>query len=377
VTNVFATPFTIAPLAPAASAPASSGGSGPGLGARIDVDWSDTRTDRQAADQQARKSSIKKARAAVEKDWNRPSQTKAQRLAAAASKGTRFNGSLQERRSTLGSVQKAMAAVEGIPSDTELSAPEARAVREVLRQRYPGRKLSEMIATAEQLDQALKADPASGYDTLMSHYGHGMLAENLPVFRAREYSEGLRGSLERAREDQSDSEDLAAASTKYGKGLNQILAQIEIFDRGMLENPGFTAARLAVAAGAPATEREIPAYKASRAAKEQFQKRSDDMFRGIQMAKEHGLLPDFDKPEVSAAILAVMKHPDFRHHPTDGLATIRHAHHVALQLVRNEGTGKRDAGSRSIGGGSPGAGHSTPKRNQGGVRASIQKAMEA
>jgi hypothetical protein len=144
MTDAFAPSFQIAPLAPLAPAPAPSSdgggsGSGAGLGHRISNDWSARKVDNEARTRKERRSAVAKARAKVESASPRPThqhQTKSDRMRAAANKLDRDTGSPKERVAVKSSVQRAMAAVSGIPSDTEMSEPQARAVRDVLKQRW-------------------------------------------------------------------------------------------------------------------------------------------------------------------------------------------------------------------------------------------------
>jgi hypothetical protein len=380
MTNVFAEPFVLAQLAPLSPAPSGSAGPGPGLGARISNDWSDTRTDRQAADRQARKSSIRKARAAVEKDWDRPSQTKAQRLAQASSKGTRDTGGLAERRSTLTSVQKAVAALADAPSDKDISEPEFRYIRELLRQRYPGAKLSEMLAEGARLEQMLIDDPVAAREALLAAYAR-LQPQN--AFRMPEREHGIRGSVRRAQQDAADSADLKDWIAKFGKRLPAIMSELEFTDRELRRDLGGASARIAAMYGAPVVESEIAPYEAKQAAKAHaahYQQRAERMHQGVCLAIEHGLLPS--DAETLTEMAAVMQLPQFQHHPNDGLQTMQRAAQIVLhpehkRITPGKTTARSSAGTKSIGGGSPNAGHSTPKRNQGGVRASIEMAMEA
>lgn len=309
--------------------------------------------------------------------------TKQERLAAAASKGDRTTGGLAERRELRGAISRAMEKVSGIPSDTEMSTEDARAVRELLRQRYPGRKLSDLIARGEQIEQDFLRDPVQARDALIAGYAL-MPAENLPTYKAPKQADGLRGSIQRAQQDQADAEDLAAASGKYGKGLNQILAQLEAFDRGMIENPGYMSARLATAYGAPATEGQIPAYQTAQAQKQAqaaHEQRWNQIHEGVCAAIQHGHIPS--DPATLNEMAAIMALPQFQH-DQNGLNTLKRAAAIALHPEHKRITGKTGKsgatprGSRSISGGSPNASHDSTRssiRPASGVRASIERAM--
>jgi hypothetical protein len=368
VVDAFSPAWTLAPLAPLSVAPASGPSSGGASGAlvpsrAVGSDWSAKRVDGEAKVRGERRSAIERARHSVEAGWSRPGQlTKQERLAAAASKGTRDTGSLDERRSALSSVQKAMAAVNGTPSDTDISAADYRMNRDALRQRYPGRSLADMVATAEQTEAAFKDDPVAARSAIIANYAR-MPVENLPTYKPPVHAEGLRGSLQRARQDQADAEDLKAAEKKYGANLPQILKQLEAFDRGMINDPANTSARLATAYGAPATHEQIEPYKAAQAQKQAaaaHQQRFDTMHQGVQDMIAKGHLPG-DKATLHE-VVAVLRDPKFQHHPTDAAETLRraaaivaHPDHVRTTAAAGRSAGRRDPGSLSISGSAPSA----------------------
>lgn len=304
--------------------------------------------------------------------------TKGERLARQA-------GSEDERRSTRGSVAAAIAKVSGAPNDTDITGADYRMNRDALRQRYPGRSLSDMVSTAEQTEAAFKDDPVAARSAIMARYAQ-MPVENLPTYKPPVRADGLRGSLQRARQDQADAEDLKAAEAKYGKDLPQILAQLEAFDRGMINNPGHTSARLAAAYGAPATQEQIPAYQAKQAAKAKaaaHQEGYNNSLRGVQWAIHQGHIPGDE--DTLHEIAAVLLHPRFQKNPTDFNGTLRraaaiatHPSHVRLtgkSGARNAGP-RRDAGSLSIGGGSSGHAASPATRGTGG-KGSVRDALRA
>jgi hypothetical protein len=375
VTDIFhQESFTLVPLAPLASAPTSSGGgSGPGLGARISNDWSASRRDNEANVRKERRSAVERARHSVEAGWSRPGQlTKQERLAASKSSGKRQTGGLQERRDTLGSVAKAVAAVSSIPSDTEFSTDEFRLIRETLRQRYPGAKLSEMLQEGARMEQMLLDDPVNAHQHLFAAYSRAKAA---PGYVEPEHAHGVRGSVARARQDQEDAEDLKDWIARFGKRLPAILAELEFTDRSLRANPNYAAAQLAARHGAPILEAEIPAYEA-RQLQKNTQARFDNIHAGICTAIEHGHLPsDEDTLSEMAAVIAL---PAFRH-SNDQLETLqraakisRHPDHKRL-TPRAPAKAGSNAGSRSISGANT-SGDRPLRGNGEGVRASIERA---
>jgi hypothetical protein len=305
---------------------------------------------------QALRASIDKAALAVRSrdvDGNMPltptrTLTKQERLA-------RNTGSEDERRSTRGTVAAAMEKVSGAVGDTDISGEGYRSVRDALRQRYPGRSLSDMVSTAEQTEAAFKDDPVAARSAIIANYAK-LPVENLPTYKPPVRAEGLRGSIRRATQDQADAQDLKAAEAKYGKNLPQILAQLEAFDRGMINDPANTSARLATAYGAPATHEQIAPYQAAQAAKAHKKHIDDTRLNIVQHAIQHGHIPG-DEATLNE-IAAVMVHPKFQQHPTDPVDSLKRAAAIAKHpnwhnSKRGAGssgsTGKRDAGSLSIG----------------------------
>jgi hypothetical protein len=385
MSDTFADTFTLAPLAPlaVASDPLASMPEGSIRVAAVGSDWSAKRRDHETKVRTERRSAIERARHSAEAGWSRPGQlTKQERLAAAASKGTRDVGSPNERRATLSSVQKAMAKVNGIPSEADITGAEYRAVRDALQQRYPGRSLSDMIATAEQTEAMFLADPVAARSAIIARYAL-IPVENLPTYKVPVHDSSLRGSIRRARQDAADAAELKAAEAKYGKHLPQILAQLEAFDRGMISDPANTSARLAAAYGAPATYEQIPAYQAKQAAKEQaaaLQQRHDHIHQGVQEAIRQGHIPG-DQATLNE-IAAVMQDSRFQH-SAEVFHSLRRAAAIAthpnyVRLTGKAAAKRSDAGSRSISGGSPGHFHDSTRssiRPSSGIRDSINRAM--
>jgi hypothetical protein len=390
--TTFAEPFTIAPLAPLAQAPAAASDSGPLVpSSPVGSDWSAKRRDGEAKVRQERRSAIERARHSAEAGWSRPGQlTKAERLAAAKSKGTRDTGSEEERRAARGSVQRAMQKVlgvsseqmpeSGISSDKELADPDTQLAIEKLRHNYPGKSLTEIIAQAEHFDAAMRDDPVTGRQTLLEHYA-AQAPGNFAEFKPAERVEGTRGSLQRARQAQIDADELRAAKAKYGVNLPKILQQLERFDKDLRENPGLVSARIATSQGAPATERQIEPYKAARAqidAAKAHQARHDAIQRGVNEAIKTGHIPG-DEAHLTE-IAAVLQHPKFQHSP-NGLDTLKRAAQIVAHPDHQWTTGKRakrsggsDAGSKSISGSAPSNGHDAP-RGAGSVRVAVDRAM--
>ena len=146
-------------LAPASS---SAGPSGAGLGARIDVDWRSHSDAKRVKTAKELRASLAKAKAKVEAR----AETKAERLARQEGPA-RQTGSDAERRDTRGSVAKAAAALADVPMDSDFSGKEYRDTRIMLRQLYPGARLSDILAKAAELEQLLVDDPVNAHQSTL------------------------------------------------------------------------------------------------------------------------------------------------------------------------------------------------------------------
>ncbi len=254
-----------------------------------------------------------------------------------------------------------------------MTGSETRQILENLRQRYPGVPVSVMLDQAQALEQSFLRDPVAAREQLISNYSR-MTPDQMPTFKAPQYDHGVRGSIQRGRQDQADAEDLKGYQTRFGKGLPQILKQIEAADRGMIHTPGATSARLATTYGAPATQSDVPAYEAKQAAA----KAHNDRMKGVQLAIHHGLISG-DEADLNM-MADVLAHPQFKRTP-DKLADLRMAHEVVQTMKKQKAAPINNrAGSASISGGSPGGGMRggapAATRGKGDVRAALRRAME-
>jgi len=357
-------------LAPSSSGPVG----GSNIGTYAGTDWQYHRDAQKAKTHQERRAALSRARETVEA---RPI-TKRERLER--SERARDTGSEAERRDTRATVVKAVQKMADVPLDTEFSTAEFRAIREVLRQRYPGAKLSDMLAEGLRLEKMLMDDPVQAREALVAAYSRTKAA---PAFVEPKHSKGLRGSLQRARQDQEDSEDLKDWVAKYGKRLPQIMAELEFMDRSLRTNTPDASARIAVQFGAPAIESEVPAYHArqeQKAVEQQFHNRC----KGIQLAIEHGHIPGDE--DTLNEIAEVLQHPQFQFDHGDALGSLQraakiaaHPDHVRIS-PRKGGSKRNDAGSKSISG-APGPGQGGREANRekgtGGVKDSIARVRAA
>jgi hypothetical protein len=203
------------------------------------------------------------------------------------------------------------------------------------------------------------------------------------AYKAPVFDHGVRGSIQRARQDQADAADLKAAEAKYGKDLPNVLAKLEAADRALHTNPALASARIAAAHGAPATESQIAPYQAKMAEKraaKAHQQRFDVVVQHIVAETKARRIPTDEKTREEMA--AIIQHPRFQHNPHNVPDTLRraaaiatHPDHVWLTGKRANKGGSSDAGSKSISG-SPGhAATGVQRYGTSGVRGAVDRAM--
>jgi hypothetical protein len=198
MTETFAAPFTLAPLAPLASAPAPAA-SGPLVpSSPVGSDWSATKRDNDARVRGERRSAIERARHSAEAGWSRPGQlSKQERLAQAVPSRNRQAGSENERRDTRSAVARAIAKVENVASDKDFAL--SRTDREDIRQRHGD--VGEFIKHSEQWEKDFKADPVGTREKILATYA-GVSPQNFRGTVELEKAHGARGSIQRAQRDQ-------------------------------------------------------------------------------------------------------------------------------------------------------------------------------
>jgi hypothetical protein len=359
-------------IAPALSGGGSSSGSGAGLGGAIHDTWQNRAIAKTVDAAKERRKAIRAARAKVEARG----QTKRERLAEAP---VRTTGSEKERADTRGVVAKVAASLDGAVMDTDISTKEFRKIREVLRQRYAGKSLSSMLAEAQKMEAMLLADPVQGREALLAAYSR---AAPTAVFVEPQHAKGLRGSLQRARQDQQDAEDLAHWTARYGKRLPAILAELEFTDRALRENAAHASAKLAVRFGAPALESEVEPYRA-RQHQKYVARRADELAPVVDSLISQGHVPG-DEDHLNE-VAAVLQDPKFRHDPTDAAKTFWRASQIARhpdhrRITPRTVTPARDstrAGQKSISGG-PSAGQGArSEKGTGTIRDSVRRVTAA
>jgi hypothetical protein len=156
---------------------------------------------------------------------------------------------VEDRKLRRGILEKHASAQSDKPSDKDLTTKEAREHRQALRAKYPGADLGKVFAAFEAWDEAFKKDPVATRQMLLDQYLKTS-PENFAKAKPREYQQGVRGSIERAREDQRDLEELAPHIEKHGSKFTHFMRQLVELDAAMTNDPVGTSARLAANYGA-------------------------------------------------------------------------------------------------------------------------------
>lgn len=344
--------------------------------AAVKSDWSATdpaatKRDLAGKERETRRSSIAAARAKVESGWKRPQhETKAERLARPDSDGRRQTGGLEERRSTLSSVQKAIRALEDVPSDKDFAL--SRKDRDAIRARHGD--VGKFVQNAESWDKEFKKDPVATRERLLEIYTKVSPA-NFAEHQEVEKGHGVRGSIQQAQRDAADQRSLAAAEAKYGKNFPAILAQLQRFDADLIADPVGGSARLAANMGAPVTAAQEQQYTQKRAAEQHRAQDSANVSKALDMVVQHGVLPGFEDERVQHAIADVLESKSFQR-TGNRLEDLKRAH---AQVMQGRTAAKQDdRGSKSISGApstSSGNGRDQTGRNQTPVGSAVSRAF--
>jgi hypothetical protein len=365
-------PSQIVGMALPSLAPSSSGPSGAGLGGQIHDTWQNSGIKQVVKTRKERRAAIAKARAAVEAR----STTKHERLASGPARET---GSSKERNATKGVIADAQRRVSGAATSEMWNDPEFREARAKLRARYPGRKLSEMLAIGEQITASFHKDPIAAREELLAAFAR------LPTRQAYEpakHANSARASVARAAQDQADIEDLRQAAERHGIALPRMIKELEVLDNELAADPAGESARIAVRFGAPVVESEVAPFQQKQAAKAQAAKHEsmhNAILHGIDLVIKQGLISG--EPAHLNKIAAVLTHKDFpwaehRKHQDFNFRALLHADHVAKQMQSSKNR-VWDAGQKSISGApGPGQGGRTARGDAGtgSARDSIARA---
>jgi hypothetical protein len=373
-------------FAPPSLAPSSSSGpsGGSNIGNAISVDWSRAADAREVGNRKARRKALAKARDAVE---SRPQETKKQRLERLASNRQTYTGSNGQREVTRGAVAKAAASLANEAPDNMFADEDFRRVRSALRHKYPGADLGQLLEVAKAFEARLMSEPHNAYYDMVAAYSR---TKNSSPYKEPVFSKGLRGSLERARIDQQDEEQLRAFTAKFGSRIPSILAEINAMDDDLRRSTSYEAAKISARFGAPAVPDEIPAYEQKLAVKEQ-QKAAEQHFlrrcHGITLAVEGGHLPgiaSIHDEDAMNELAAVLQHPQFQHNLANPLDSLIRAAKIAShpehkRITPRKGASKstkRSAGALSITGGARAdrnSSYGNRERGTGTTRDSIRR----
>lgn len=369
MTDTFAEPFTVAPLAPA---PLESLPEASIPGSPVKSDWSGTRRDLEAKVKTERRSAIDRARWSAEAGWSRPGHmSKAERLAQPVSDGTRDTGSGKERVKVLDTVRRAMAKVEGAVSEKDFAL--SRKDRDDIRQRWGD--VGEFVKRSEQWEKEFKADPVATREKILAAYA-GVNPRNFQDSAEPEKAHGVRGSIRQAQREHADLAALSKYEAKYGKAFPQIVAQLNQFDKDLANDPVGVSARLAANAGAPVTEAQQRVYEAKQAADQAHRQETEKLHQNLEYVAKN--VPGLADEPTWNAIADILESKDFKR-SNDPMADLGRAHGMVLSRRANstKHAVAANAGSKSISGapstsGDAGRGQS---RSQTAVGAAVSRAF--
>lgn len=152
----------------------------------------------------------------------------------------------------------------------EFAKPEARAVREELKARFPNAKLSDHLKAMEHWHEAFQKDAVGAREQLMQAYlnvsPEGFAKYEPKAGKASDPKYAQGEAIDRATADSADLEDLKAYADKYGSALPDFIRQFLEFEKGMVADPVGTSARLAANYGALRPEPAQQAPQSSAAA---------------------------------------------------------------------------------------------------------------
>jgi len=274
-------------------------------------------------------------------------------------------------------------------SGKELRSKEFRQYREVMKQRYPGTKFGDVIATFEKWGEAFQHDPLTAREAIQREYLK-LTPQNFRKSQPKEYEAGISGSLQRARDDQSDFEELKPYLEKYGKRFPELLRQAIEFDQGMVDDPIGTSARLAAAHGgieaATARQQQQEQTAQQRPVKPLHertpQEDQSNVFEAVELIvqnRDHPsvALPGIEAPGVMDAMADALESGAIPR-TQDRMADLRAAYAAVMktrQAQQAEQQQRVERGSRSIVG-SPSTSTSSGSRGgRSGIAASLERAF--
>lgn len=344
----------------------------------VKSDWSATDPAAEIAGKNAgktreqRRATIEAARDRV----NAKYETKGERLAK-ASPGTRDAGSLRERNDTRDTLVKAAKTVGHVPGREEniSGREELRKAVETLSKRYPGRKASDFVKIAREWESGFKTDPIGMREKLLETYA-AVSPENFPEEPKEDTKEEPkrgpsrpRDSVRRAMADHATASDLVDFEKEFGGKLPAMLAELVKHDKALVDDPVGASARLSIAYGAPATERQQVAYEQRQAQQRAQQQDSQNVHRALDLIVQHKVLDGFDDDATMSAVADVLESKDFKR-TGDRLADLKAAHLTVMN--RRANSTRHAAGGKSISG-APSL-RQPAEQHRSGVRRSIEVA---
>lgn len=258
-------------------------------------------------------------------------------------------------------------------SERDFVSKESREHRQALRSRYPGASLGDVMAQFEQWETAFRRDPVTTREEIMASYLK-YSPQNFTKAKDREYEAGAGGSVERAEESQRDMQELKPYLEKYGKHFPFLMRQLVEFDKGMMDDPVGTSARLAANYGAldapPSQQVQTLAQPAPQ--QHQVPEHMASVHQGLELAIQTNVLPGLERPEIQEAV-AVALESGAVPRTGDRFVDLKAAHAFVVKRL-NEKPQRAARGSKSISG-APGRGSAPGKPRSDGLDASLDKAF--
>jgi hypothetical protein len=215
---------------------------------------------------------------------------------------------------------------------------ETRELRQTLRHRYPGANLGELFQTFEQYGELLKSSPLEAAEQLRRHYlmnpRHGWDG----AFKAKDYGDGTRGSIDRGFDEAADLNELQPYLEKHGTQFKRLLQRVVQLDGALNDDPEGTIARLAAMNGMPITDQQVAEQAQALERQQEYQR----VATGIGTIIEHGMLPGLEDEGVQNAVADILESKDFER-TGNGPLDLKRALETAKDMLAKEKAAERVA----------------------------------
>ena len=248
--------------------------------------------------------------------------------------------------------------------------------RRELRERFPNQKLSERMATFERWEEAFRRDPVATRSAIMAEYLK-LSPQNFGKEKPKTAeSKHVGDAVDRAWDHAGDYADLKPFVEKYGDSLPHLLRQLNEIEKGLIEDPVGTSARLAANYGATDAVRS-PA-QAQQAQPQQLPppaSHAEDYQRvqqGLEKCIEHGILPALQNDQIAEAVADVLTRMP---RTADRFADLQTAYHLVVS-AQAEPAERNNKGQKSISGApSPGSASRLPAKTSMSLDKSLDRAF--